>query len=134
MFTKLELVAEYAKRIKELGHPNAIATGIFRVENILVSDATKNTIIVKVTASWHPTDKQLKHSSYLIDIPLNALFSRQSCGPKEISPNELVGAIIEVTNVSLHQYEWDNKQQTSVKADWHIIAFSPKVENIIEGK
>lgn len=134
MNNKLELVAEYAKRIQEIGHPNAISTGIYKIVKILLNDSTKNVTILRVTASWHPSDIKLKSESYLIDISLNLLFARQSSGPKEISPIELLGAIIKVSDVSLHSYEWDNQTKTTVRATWEILSFGDKEESKTENK
>jgi hypothetical protein len=127
MKTKLSLLAEYAKRTAELNIHNGISDGYYKIEEILACDSTGNYTVLRVNASWHPTDRKLTEASYSVTVSLNGLFSRISTGPKEVNPKALLGAVIHVKKVDLQKYEWENKEKVSVKIDWDIISFPEEI-------
>jgi hypothetical protein len=132
MKNRLKLLAEYAKRTSELKFHNAIAEGYYKIEEILTNDSKGNYTILKVNASWHPTDKTVSQGSYSVTVSLNALFSRISSGPKEINPNAMLGSIINVKKVELHTYEWEKEEKSTIKIDWEIVSFAEQPTILLE--
>ncbi|MBT2561129.1 hypothetical protein J7E50_09830 [Pedobacter sp. ISL-68] len=124
MQSTLELLNIYtakARKIKAKDIKRPIVDGYYHITKLIKLEIHENWINWQVCADWIPLEHSTESNDCIsVQVHLGGLFNTFSDGPKEVNPEMLTGAVIKVAKVTVFKYEWQEKEKSSLGADWSI--------------
>lgn len=120
----LNLYSAKTRKIKESNIKYPIVEGYYNITKTNKLTFHDNWVEWEVFADWLPLEPSDEGENFInVRLHLGNLFNSFSCGPKEINPEMLTGAIIKVEKVTVFKYDWQGAQKMSLGADWSIEGF-----------
>lgn len=122
--TRLQIIYAYAQRTnpnfrKEYGPK----VGFYQINQL--TDVIETTRYEKVwcKAYWHPTEPDFTEQLEF-KVQLSYLFNKFSDGPKELNPQLLINAIIQIHGIETIEGTFNNEPYLSTKIIWSIVSFN----------
>jgi len=120
----LDIYRTKCAKIKKCNIKYPIVEGYYYITKTNKLTFHDNWVEWEVCAEWLPLDLSVEGENYIsVRLHLGNLFNSFSCGPKEINPEMLTGAIIKVETVTVFKYEWQGTEKSALGAEWSIEGF-----------
>ncbi|MBB2151712.1 hypothetical protein [Pedobacter gandavensis] len=121
--TTEEQLSNYLTKLNELkerGVKHPFCDGYYKITEIHNLTIYAESVVMLVRADWKPLGATQETTHCTVSVKLNPLFYYHSRGPKEESPQLLLGRIIKVQKVEVYEEEWNNRLFTYIKVCWSL--------------
>ncbi len=121
----------YSKRFNELKNVDVkepIIEGFYQIASVDKFETISDGINLHVSADWKPLGTGKAQPSIKLSVKLGNLYSVDSIGPKEVNPEGLNKAIIEVSSTKVKQERSTGHYRTY--CHWKILGFKKQIKEI----